>query len=227
MEYPFVNLPDHFTSLLCVNMQSSGKNFNGLAVYISERKGFLTQFLRLFSDIDTSGNIDKIVKSLGWHGVRDRLACLYIENLINGEFPDTVTPGNCYGILGFEDRLKPHSIGGFSRGFLLGFYLKIASIELSLKGDSSANQLMDMEEVFEVLALSNARTVQIDILALLIKHLIFFLGKDEIIEGINSGKKYKDFYKLLSDTQQSLLMSNLLSYGASINEKELFVSDLI
>jgi len=227
LEYPFVNLPDHFTALLCVNMQSSGKNFNGLDVYFSERKALKLQFFKLFSDIDNSGNIDKVVKSLGWHGVRDRFACLYIENLINGEFPETVVSGNCYGLLGFEDKLKAHSIGGFSRGFLLGFYLKMASLELSLKGDSSANQLMEMDDVYDVLALSNARTVKIDLLALLIKHLIFFLGKQEIMEGITGGKKYKDFYELLSDTQKSLLMNNFLSYGSSINEKELFVSNLI
>jgi hypothetical protein len=206
-------------------MQSSGKNFSNLQFYISERKGFNLLFRRLFHDIDTSGNINKVLKSLGWHGVRDRFACLYIEKLINGDFPKNIQTGNCFGILGVEDRLKKYSIEGYSRGFLIAFYFKMASIELSIAGDSSGSDLLKIDDVFEVLDLSTSRTIKIDWIIILIQHLIYFLGKDEVLELVRAGGRYEDIYNLLTQDQKELYMNNLLSYGASINEKDIFISD--
>ncbi|WP_127715892.1 hypothetical protein [Halobacteriovorax sp. HLS] len=225
MKYPFVNLPDHFVRLLKVNMQSSGKNFSNLEYYISERKGLLLLFQMISKDIDTGGNVNKVIKSLGWHGVRDRFACLYIEKLINGEYPKNIQVGNCFGILGLEDRLKKFSIGGYSRGFLLAFYFKIASIELSIAGDSSGSELLNIDDVFEVLALSTSRTIKIDWVIILIQHLILFLGKDEVLELVRAGGKYQDIYELLTSDQKKIYINNLLSYGASINERDIFISD--
>lgn len=227
MHYPFVNLPDHFTRLLRVNMQSSGKNFSNLEFYISERQGLNLLFRRIFSDIDTNGNINKVLKSLGWHGVRDRYACLYIEKLINGDFPSTIQTGNCFGILGIEDRLKKYCIEGYSRGFLLGFYFKMASIELSISGDSSGSDLLKISDVFDVLDLSTSRTIKIDWVVILIQHLIYFLGKDEVLELVSAGGRYEDIYSLLTEKQKKIYINNLLAYGASINEKDIFVSDHI
>jgi hypothetical protein len=227
MFYPFVNLPDHYTQLLRVNMQSSGKNFSELQYYIAEHKGLYLMFRKIFEDIDSSGNVNKVLKSLGWHGVRDRFACLYIEKLINGQFPKNVQTGNCFGLLGLEDRLKPFCIGGYSRAFLLGFYFKMASIELSIAGDSSGSELIKIDEVFEVLALSTSRTIKIDWVVILIQHLILFLGKDEVVELVRAGGKYQDIYELLTQDQKQIYINNLLAYGASINEKDIFISDHI
>lgn len=227
MLYPYVNLPDHYTQLLRVNMQSSGKNFNELQYYIAEHKGLYLQFRKVFDDIDSSGNVSKILKSLGWYGVRDRFACLYIEKLINGEFPKVIQTGNCFGLLGLEDRLKPFCISGYSRGFLLGLYFKMASIELSIAGDSSGSELINIDEVYEVLALSTSRTIKIDWVVILIQHLILFLGKDEVVELVRAGGKYQDIYDLLTEAQKQIYMNNLMAYGASINEKDIFISDRI
>ncbi len=225
MEYFFANLPDDFTHLLKVNMQSSGKNFSELSRYILERRGMYLLFRQIFKDVDTSGNVEKVLKSAGWHGIRDRFSCLYIENLINGEYPSSVKTGNCYGILGFEDLLKPFAIGGYSRGFLLGFYLKMSSIEQNLLGKSTSSSNFYIDDVLEILRLSSARTVKIDLLVILIKHLIYFLGLDVLKGYIASGEKYEQIYERLSEEQKLLMVNNFLAYGSSINEKEIFVMD--
>ncbi|ATH07640.1 hypothetical protein BIY24_06690 [Halobacteriovorax marinus] len=227
MDFHFANLPDDFTHLLKVNMQSSGKHFSDLQSYIVERKGLYLLFRQIFKDIDNSGNVEKVLKSAGWHGIRDRLCCLYIENLINGEYPSSVQTGNCYGILGFEDILKPYSIGGYSRAFLLGFYLKMSSIEQNLLGKSTGAINFNIHEVVEILSISSARTVKIDLLVILIKHLIDFFGKDQLKEHIGQGLKYKDLYERLNLEQKSLMVNNFLSYGSSINEKEIFIMEHI
>ncbi|WP_372653107.1 hypothetical protein [Halobacteriovorax sp.] len=225
MEYHFANLPDDYTHLLKSSMQSSGKSFSELQQYITERKGMYLLFRQIFKDIDSSGNVDKVLKSSGWHGIRDRFSCMYIENLISGEFPTSVQTGNCYGILGFEDLLKPFSIGGYSRSFLLGFYLKVSSIEQNLLGKSTSANSFDINDVLEVLKLSSARTVKIDLLVILIKHLIYFLELDTVKSLILNGERYEDIYERLSEEQKLLMANNFLAYGSSINEKEIFIKE--
>ena len=225
MEYHFANLPDDFTHLLKANMQSSGKSFSGLQSYIVERKGMYLLFRQIFKDVDTTGNVEKVLKSAGWHGIRDRFSCLYIENLISGEYPSSVKTGNCYGILGFEDLLKPFAIGGYSRSFLLGFYLKISSIEQNLLGKSTSSNSFYIDDVLEILKISSARTVKIDLLVILIKHLIHFLGVDNLKNLIASGEKYQQIYERLSEDQKLTMVNNFLAYGSSINEKDIFVID--
>lgn len=227
MEYHFANLPDDYTHLLKVNMQSSGKHFSELQSYIVERKGMYLLFQQVFRDIDKSGNVDKVLKSAGWHGIRDRFSCLYLENLINGEYPSSIKTGNCYGILGFEDLLKPFAIGGYSRAFLLGFYLKVSSIERNLIGKSTSAQNFQINDVLEILKLSSARTVKIDLLVILIKHFIFFLGLEKLKMLIKDGVKYQEIYSLLDDEQKLLMSNNFLAYGSSINEKEIFIMEHI
>ena len=80
---------------------------------------------------------------------------------------------------------------------------------------------------FEVLSLSTSRTIKIDWVVILIQHLILFLGKDEVVELVKAGGKYQDIYDLLTEDQKKIYMNNLLAYGASINEKDIFISDHI
>jgi hypothetical protein len=48
-----------------------------------------------------------------------------------------------------------------------------------------------------------------------------------LTNSLVSGKKFQDLYELLSPEARSKMLNNLLAYGASINESEIFLYEKI
>jgi hypothetical protein len=173
-----------------------------------------------FKDIDPNSDIKFILKKLGWHGVRERLACQYLEYIQNGKFSNNVKLEHLEGITVLDNKLKVINKAGHSRGFLLGFYFKAWSI-LDNKNyihDFLLNMVGDYTNLTEVNLIGN------DWLILSLLHLEEFIGKGKLIHHIEQGGSFEDLYVILDKKQREILYSNCLRYGASINDVKSFVS---
>jgi hypothetical protein len=228
MILPAIKMPDYFTLLLRVNMQSSGQYFTGLQQYILNNSSFLGLAEIGLKDIDKDLHIEKIIKVLGWHGLRDRIATMIIYKKINGEFPDHIPHNNVYGLLDFEDKVKQNTVAGYSRAFLLGLYQKlmlhhIQEVDPNLKVN---NMLVD-DSTIALLRFAKSRTIKVDWLLILLKHFSFYLGYEELEKLLKSNTSYEEIFSCLELEQQEILMGNLLSYGSSINDSEIFYSKTI
>ncbi len=228
MIYPALNMPDYFTSLLRVSMQSSGQHFTGLQRYILDNQSFLGLVELGLKDIDKDLHIERIIKVLGWHGFRDRIATMFIYKEINGDYPKHIPQNGVYGLLTFEDKIKPHTVAGFSRAFLLGLYQKMVLLRLSQSDPNGKHDdfLVD-DTIIALLRFSSARTVKVDILLIVLKHFATFIGYEKLEGFLKSGTSYEDLFSLLNNEQRMLLMNNLLSYSSSINDAEVFYAQTI
>jgi hypothetical protein len=81
--------------------------------------------------------------------------------------------------------------------------------------------------VERVLALRQVLTDKPDWLVLICWHYDTFFGTDELVRLIQANTRWESLYERLTDAQRFTLVSNLLSYGASIQEEDPFLYERI
>ena len=225
IHFPFALLPDGFTHLLRANMQSTSKGFTGLKDYFIQRPDMSYLLKHCFQDIDESGNVDRIMKAVGWFGMRDRLASIYLHRLEHGSYPKGAPENLCEDILKFEEQFKRFTVDGYSRVFLLAFYVKFM-----LKDQKKSQEFVDYLEapaLFKCLQAGKSRAIKIDWLCVILYHFNVFLGPEECVEHLKKGTTFHNLWAKLSEDQQMNMTQAMMAYGAAINEPDLFVSDLI
>lgn len=228
IEYPFVVLPDDFTHLLKVNMQSTSKGFGGLKAYVLERPDLARLVQNGFVDIDPQGRVERIIKAVGWFGMRDRLANIFLTKLFTGKFPERAPANFLVEVLEFEEKVKSQTVDGYSRAFLLAFYMRYALAELkSSQTKHTFDEMLFTNDLISLMKIARSRVVKIDWLLLVLNHFVAFLGKDFCARELEKSSRFDTLWKALSLEQKELMTSNLLAYGAAIQESEIFVSDLI
>lgn len=204
-------------------MQSGEGNFDNLGAYIRSEPGLLGLVERCFKDIDPKLRTETIVKSLGWYGFRNRLAAVFLEYQLSGRFPLTPNLDLCHELIELEDKVKLHTVEGFSRAFLLGFYWKLHRY----KEKNEFVETFPWEDLLNVMGKSKARVVKIDWLLLTMAHMYCYMGKEVLREALKGSPDYKDLYNKMDDAQKKQFMMNSLSYGASIHEPEFFYQSRI
>jgi hypothetical protein len=223
-DFPMVNLPYQFTSLLRANMQVGGNSLDNIRVFINSQKSMVVLINLIFQDLGKKLEIGSIIKAVGWTGFRDRITNAYVDYALTGEFPSKPNIHNISSIIDLEEDVKPYSVAGFSRGYLLGFYLRMAQIQMEQTGKDFS---IVTDELIKILKLSKIKIVKVDWLLLSLYHLEGYLGRDLLLSAIDKGVRFEKLYEKLTEDQMSVMMRNLLSYGYSIGDHEIFYSKTV
>lgn len=224
-EFQFIDMPDEFTLLLREDMSSSGKLHVGLQSYILKNpslKGILNRILNHGEDVDINSHI----KTLGWHGVRDRILCYYINFAKTKRHATKVNVDDIEELLRLEKVLRFSTVSGYSRLLLFGFYLILDCIENDIP-ELTSHPLYPSQDVIDILKLQSERVVDIDFLIIIVQHLIHFFGKDKVLAYIGENFSYESLYLKFSEEQKYQVTSNFLTYCASINQTSLFTEKTI
>lgn len=224
---PTVKMPDYFTRLLRGNMQPAGDLFRSLGVIFQDNPSLSALSRYCFTDIDPKGRLDFFIKNLGWHGLRNRLCSVFIFYSEHRFFPTVTNPELVDELLRLEEIFKSSSVANFSRVFLLGFYMKLISGS-TLPDKSIIPSFDDLASLSPMVAAnSQSKVVKLDFIILLLWHLCTFLGKDFVRQKLGEGVSYQEMIKKLTDIQNEVLVANMLNYGASIGEEEIFCSRMV
>lgn len=219
-----VNLPYQFTSLLRGNMQVGGNSLDNIRVFINSQRSMVVLINLIFQDLGKKLEIGSIIKAVGWTGFRDRITNAYVDYALTGEFPSKPNIHNISSIIDLEEDVKPYTVAGFSRGYLLGFYLRMAQIQMEQTGKDFS---IVTDELIKILKLSKIKIVKVDWLLLSLYHLEGYLGRDLLLSEIDKGVRFEKLYEKLTEDQMSVMMGNLLSYGYSIGDHEIFYSKTV
>jgi len=225
MKFPIVELPEYYSGLLKLNISSIDKALAIIPAYVLEHQHLKFLVKKYFKDINSQGHVAPILKSLGWVNFRDRLCSLFIYRQANGVYPEIVNSDISKGINLFEQKILSYSVNGFNRGYLFGFYLKMARIYTNSSQDY--NFLNIEQEILELLALSKVRIIQIDWLLIMILHFSHFLGIEVLRDELKKETKFRVLYKSLSLEEKDLMVENMLAYGASIDEPDAFSGKMV
>lgn len=221
---PYVSMPDHLTYLLRSNMTSNGPLYRDIHQYVYKRKGLYELVRKNFTDIDPYGAADKLVKSLGWSGFRDRLAAIYLNYMWRGSYGESNDLRTVQEILSLEQFLSTNTVQNYSRSFLLGFYLKSAELSgLIIPDDFQLKSLVSDEELKGMLKAMGSRVIKIDWLILQLLHFRSYLGFSKLVQMLNRACSYAELYGELSMDQREEMAKNMLAYGASIEEINIFI----
>ncbi len=218
IKYPFINMPDYYVYLLRENMQATGELFQSLPVYVKNNVSFQSLFERCFHKVDKQLRVDYVLKALGWHGLRDRFASIYLYYNDYGKFPFEGDSSLVTEITQFEKKIAPFTVQGYSRAYLFAFYMKLAKRKI---GPFKEQSLDIPDDVIEILRIAKLKVVKIDWMLAILTQFYFFLGKDLKLH-IKAGKRYGFLFNLLEQEQKEQFIKNLLAYGCSIGEHETF-----
>lgn len=219
-------LPGEFVGLLKTSATAGGGSLPVIDV-LRKSPGLNLLLERAFHEFNEHKiGIEKIVTTLGWSNFRDRMASVYVFKALHGTFPDSTELDLIAPALALEARFTEKSVTGTSRLFLLGFYLRFLNVYLRMK-DEGAAEVAVPASVDRILALRTLKTDRPDWLILLCWHLDQFLGTDAVVAGIERGEAWPAFYEKLTAPQKFQLHSNLLSYGASIQDDDPFLYERI
>lgn len=218
-QFPVVNLPDCFTQILAANMQVSGQNFSNLHSFVLETKSFHALAQKLFKDMGNSAEVGRIIKSLGWVGFRNRMANAFLQFESNGRYPESLDETLLIDVINTEEDFKPYEVSGYSRAFLLGFYIKMADIHSRKRGKSKFT--LDFTCI-SYMDFSNSKFPKIDWVYLQLVHFNHFLGDQKLKNHLSNRSGFEKIYSELSNEQQDMMAKNLLAYGCSIGEADMF-----
>ena len=217
-----VNLPPEFAILLRSNLSQEKDMVDLIQSSFSANPIFKVIFGHISSFMSSNQDVKQIIKSLGWLHFRDRLASLYLNKLVFGRYPYEVDSEVINDILELETRLSSYSVQNVSRAYLLGFYIKIHNI------NHPTDLLVIPDSVFEVLKYNQHRMERIDYLIILLWHFVTFFGEKKVREMINEEQRsYEDFYEVMNDQQKDIMLRNLLHYGFSIDEHDIFEHEIL
>lgn len=226
LNFPFVNLPTEFVTLLRSNLSVSNSTepiFN----IINSNRALYSILETAFKEFNDGRGLEKVMTALGWTSFRDRMASVYLSKSIYGDFPTRTNLDLIEDIKLIENRFSGHSVNGFSRIFLLGFYLKLANLEIQTKQDNKFLEIILPAEIEPLLKISPVRSERIDWLILILFHLNAALGEGLLTKHLIAGKKFEDLYALMSKEDQEQMGQNLMAYSASIQEAEVFLYEKV
>lgn len=220
MYFDYVHLPDDFCLLLKSNMQTTGAGYQYLRKNLWDRPQFQAILSRACADINGTLSFERIINSLGWYGLRDRLASTYLYHQEFGYFPDQVLLKNIEDILHFEEQVKLQTIDGHGRHFLYAFYIKMNLYYIKRTNPKGTyhNNLMSKSSL-DIIKSFSKRSVEIDWLCITIHHFCEFIGEEKVAAVLESGGSYKELYENLSSQQRYTMNENFLSYASSINDE--------
>jgi hypothetical protein len=219
--FPEVHLPDYFTQLLKMNVQTLNYSWHQVAVHIYQNKSFHALLEHYFREFDPKARIEVIVQTISWPGFRSRMAAIFLYYAIHGHYPENIPLDLSRDLDSFEEKLFPYTLGGHSRGYLLGFYLKMARLEQEKKQQNVENLPRIEEGLIKLLSYAKIKPANIDWSLILLAHLKEFLGSEKLLELVKQGIDYNALETFLDPSEVKILASNMLAYSYSINETEL------
>jgi hypothetical protein len=92
--------------------------------------------------------------ALGWSNFRDRMASMYIYKSIHGTFPKHTSMDLVEDIKQLEARFSNNGVTSYSRIFMLGFYLRLANIQIQKRENNKFIEIKIPEEIGAFLKLS-------------------------------------------------------------------------
>lgn len=229
MAYGYVHLPEEFTSLLQMNMQTSGEGYAHLKRNCWPAPQFQSVACRASKDLGHNMSFEQTINTLGWLGLRDRMAAYYLNHQFHGHYPETTTLELLEDILEFEEAVKNISLNGYSRAFLFGFYLKMGYFEEQNMSGKTPNKQMKLisDDIIEVLNLVEKRIIPLDWLCLSLHYLLKFRGKEKVLKLLRAGGGFESLKSEISPQEEFLMTKAFLAYGASIYQQEAFYNPTV
>lgn len=223
---PYVPMPNEFMTLLRSNLSVVSVP-STIFTPLKKNQSLYLLLEQSFAEFDDGRGLEKTMMALGWPNFRDRVGSLYVYKTVFGNYPSKTNMELVEDIKSFETKFHEHSITASSRLFMLGLYIKLSNIHLQREKGEYYREIVIPPEVEKIFKFSAGRSEKVDWLILSVLHLYEALGEKTIMNALMSGKKFDDLYKTMPQADRQLMSQNLLAYGASIREQDVFLYEKV
>ena len=228
MEYVNVHLPDYFITLLKSNMASRVNFIGEVTNYIMHYPAFLGLIKKYFKDVDEQIRLDVILKSMGWENFRNKMALIYINFEKQGMFLKDIDTSYLGNLLALERQVSSFITSDNSRAFLLSFYKTLGAIKLERLSEKKNYVLPDLNpRTIALLEHANSKIKKVDVVLIILEQLTYLLGYELVKRNLSEKYPFSAIYSQMDEQVKEAFIKNLLIYGQSVNEVELFVKDTI
>ena len=223
VEFPNVFVDQHFSHLLCQDLQACQRTNQLITRYITDHHSFHQLVTNCFLDNGPKKRVYSIIKILGWKSFRNHLASVFIFYACHHKFPRKTHFPLAKDLIEFDIQTTPYTTSGSSRAFLLALYLKLSQIYLAKSQDDfTEDQLEIPSSVLFLFKKAKMNVVQIDWAVLLLWHFADAMGVEKLDTLLGQKKGLQELQSLLTTEQQDKLYTNLLIYSYAINDQNFF-----
>lgn len=223
----YVHLPQEFVTLLKSSLSGQIEPSSVFNI-LRPNKALFSVLEKSFRHLDDGRGLEKTMLAQGWVNFRNRVASLYVSKAIYGDYPLKTDLSFVEDLIQFEQDFQGHGVQSNSRIFLLGFYLKLAQLSLQKE---EGNRFFEIEiskaSVLKTLKLTQGRSQRLDLLVLILSHFIRGLGEKTLTNAVVHGKTFSEIYDAMADRDRRVMHDNLLAYGASIQENDVFLYEKV
>lgn len=224
---PYVNLPEEFITLLKSNL-ATVTTPSPVFDLIRKNRGLYQMLETTFHDLDDGRGIEKTMVALTWHNFRNRMASLYISKAIYGKFPAKTDLSLVEDLISFENNFTGSGVHSNSRIFMLAFYIKLAQLKIQKNTEPPFVDLnIPHKSLTQILKQSQGRSEKTDWLILVTLHFLQGMGETGLSQAIIAGRSFDDIYDMLTPGFRRRMHDNLLTYGSSVGEPDIFVYEKI
>jgi hypothetical protein len=229
---PYVAIPEDFSSFLKTDMRPNTKGWDQFIMRLQANPSLEALIHNLFyQEKETKtktlqeNTIDAILRVNNWGTIRDKVAATFIHKKKEKHFTSNPDGELIKEIKDCERIISDYCLSGPNRSFMLAFYLLMGKMDGNFKKNDPFVILQN--KIIPCLKLMRAKIIKIDWAILILWHFHELLGEEILREKLQVGEDYSHFYGALSEQQKTLMMSNLLSYAASINDRETLTSEIV
>lgn len=223
---PVVRMPGPFCRALRVINPGQPLVLDHIALILSQSPAFFPILEMCFPEMQKEKRADWLIRSMGWIGIRNKMASLIVFRCYEGNWPDIYDESLIEEVLRFETKFAPFGLLGQSRIFMLGLYLKMARLI-----DPSSAQLREIPEadLLHIFEKNRARSERPDQLLIFLWNLLEVMPRDQIINIIENNRQapFKKLWQGLSQDQKRNCTKNFLRYGFSISEEDIFTQEVV
>lgn len=229
ISFPILFIPEGLRWLLDVHLNNSKKSYSMIMEEILNDHFLKIHIYKVFKKYIRNNSIDSFINTIGWKGFRDRLAATYLFHFEYGYFPDEEVDNGIDEILKFESQLSSMFPDGSNRIFVLAIFFKLCEITAKKDHNQNWNSFLNLSDfIVTQINKGEQKITKPDWLVFTMLHFEKYIDKNKFEEIITSGKgSFYLFLKELNEEQKDNLMTNLLRYGASINEEEMFLFEKV
>jgi hypothetical protein len=229
IKLPSLKVPEELSLLLSMDIQDTRRSYAKVADILYSNK-FLTMLVeKYFIAFKKSKNLEEILNYTGWEGFRNRIASVYLQYFMEGEYPTNPNTGLSKQLVDFERTFEKYGVNGYGRSFLLAFYLKLVEQYYQEQGQYFEKSLLtDPNSILNILSMGKYKHEKLDWMILLLWHFTEFWGEEEVKKRIQTNKgSFEKIMDGLTPEQMESMLENFLSYGHAIGQDDVFLFEKV
>jgi len=157
------------------------------------------------------------------------MALIYINFAKQGKYPHEIETGYLNDLLTLERQVSAYITSDNSRAFLLSFYQTMGRIKLERCLTEKKHYVTPElnPRTTALLEYANSKIIKVDVVLIILEQLIHLLGYEPVKKILSEKYPFSAAYNQMDEGIKERFIKNLLIYGQSVNEVDLFIKDTI